>query len=124
MNYMKPLAYVGGAVVAVSVLVWLQRSLAASGGEKTRGVTATATAGQAQEKPKIVSPINSNNVAFVAVSSTVDLILNSAQRLAGFIPSKVFPLSNDRLKPNPASAEAAYTSPIRPQYKPSSYATF
>lgn len=125
MKYQKPLAIVGGLVLLGGLAYWVRQSLIQSGGETTRGVTSTGTAGQAQGSVTRTTPIKLGDVAVVAPLTTLSLLLQSGGRVLQRIGSSVLPVTTDRLQAfnNPDSAKAAYTSPIRPDYKPSSYAT-
>lgn len=125
MKYQKPLAIVGGLVLLGGLAYWIRNSLIQSGGENTRGVTSTATAGQAQGGVTRTTPIKLSDVAVVAPLTTLSLLLQSGGRVLERLGSKVLPVTTDRRQAfnNPVSAQAAYTAPIRPDYKPSSYAT-
>lgn len=125
MKYQKPLAIVGGLVLLGGLAYWVRQSLIESGGAKTRGVTSTGTAGQAQGEVTRTTPIKLGEVAFVAPLTTLSLLLQSGGRLLQKVGSSVLPVTTDRRQAfnNPDSARAAYTAPIRPEYKPSSYAT-
>ena len=125
MKYQKPLAIVGGLVIAGGLFVWLRQTLIQTGGENTRGVTSTGTAGIAQGQAIRTTPIQTSDVAVVAPQSTLSLLLNAGGKVLHRVSSIVLPVTTDRLQQygNPKSAQAAYTSPIRADYKPSSYAT-
>lgn len=124
MKYQKPLAIVGGIVVVGALLYWVRQSLIEAGNNDTRGVTSTATAGQAQEGATKTTPIQGSKVAFAAPSSTLSLLVNSGVRLARTAISSVLPVTNDRLKPyggNAASTASADKAPVRPDYRQSAY---
>lgn len=125
MKYQKPLAIVGGLVLLGGLAYWVRQSLVQSGGENTRGVTSTGTAGQAQSGVTRTTPIKLGDVAVVAPLTTLSLLLQSGGRVLQRIGSSVLPVTTDRRQAfnNPDSARAAYTAPIRPDYKPSAYAT-
>lgn len=125
MKYQKPLAVVGGLVIAAGLFMWLRKSLVESGGENTRGVTSTGTAGIAQGQAIRTTPIKTSEVAVVAPQSTLSLLMQAGGKVLHRVSSIVLPVTTDRLQQfgNPKSAQAAYTAPIRAQYKPSSYAT-
>lgn len=125
MKYQKPLAIIGGLALAAGLGMWLRKSLIAAGGENTRGVTSTGTAGIAQGQVTRTTPIKTSDVAVVAPQSTLSLLLNAGGKVLQRVSSMVLPVTTDRLQQfgNPKSAAAAYTSPIRPENKPSAYAS-
>lgn len=124
MKYQKPLAIVGGITVAVALAIWIRRGLIEAGGEKTSGVTSTATGGQAQKMLIKTTPIQTSAVAVAAPKSTLALLAESGGKVLSRVASLVLPVTTNRLQPNgnPVSNAAAGTSPIRPQYAPTPYA--
>lgn len=125
MKYQKPLAIVGGLVLLGGLAYWVRQSLIQSGGARTRGVTSTGTAGQVQGEVTRTTPIKLGGVAVVAPLTTLSLLLESGGRVLHKLGGMVLPVTTDRRQAfgNKASAAAAFTAPIRPEYKPSAYAT-
>lgn len=105
------------------LLFWLQRSLVAAGNNDTKGVTSTATSGQAQEGITRTTPIQPSTVAVAAPKSTLQLLVNSGARVARTVLSSVLPVSTDRRQSfgNTQSAAAANSAPLRPDYRQAAY---
>lgn len=120
----KQILLVVGGVAAAAGAIWLLAKLSAP--QATRGVTAT-TKGPTGDAVT-TTPINSNDVAFVAPRSTLSLIAQQAADRFRSILGGTIPVRTDVMQPfgNPISAEAAYTSPSQgtqaANYRPSGYA--
>jgi hypothetical protein len=126
MNYTKLFSVVGVIAVAGAAIYFARRRLQQSATQDTRGVTSAGTAGIAQGAVTRTSPIKASDTAFVAPASTLDLLAKIGGKIGARVPSTVLPVTTNKLQPfnNPASAGAAFTSPLRTDYTTSSYARF
>lgn len=123
----KSTLYIGAAfaIGAVGALWWLKRGLQESGGESTRGVTSTAKSSNVTKDAVVTTPIH--DPGFVAPATTLSLlpktVLSVFDRVRGFVLPAA-PSAKAQPFGNVLSARAAYTAPIRPEYKPTSYGIY
>lgn len=123
MKYQKPLAIVGGIVVAGIGLLYLRNFLKNAGGFNVRDVTTTK-----KEGGLTTTPIKTAAVA--APPSTLQLLLGTARETV----KSILPSLNTRVPANAkttpygntTSAAAAYRAPIQSNaanYRPSAWAS-
>lgn len=124
----KSTLYIGAAflVGAVGAVWWLRRGLQEAGGEATRGVTTTAKSSNVTKDAVVTTPIK-RDPAFVAPATTLTLIPKAAQAVFDRVRGFVLPAApSAKAQPfgNVVSQRAAYTAPIRPEYKPTAYGVY
>lgn len=122
MKYQRQLAVVGLIVVAGAGLYALRNFLAKSGGFNVRDVTSTKKEGGIS-----TTPIKTSDVAVAAPASTLQLIVGGARAAATKVVRSFVPAapSSSKLQPfqNATAAKAAYKAPLRPETRPSAWAS-
>lgn len=110
---------VAGSLLAVVGLYAIMRNNETN----ARAVTKTGFAG-GTNAAVVTTPIRAP--AFIAPESSLDLLLKAGGRLFSRVAGIVLPAKTDAMQRqgNTASASAAYTSPLRADYKPTVYADF
>lgn len=112
----KGLVVVGSLLAVVGVIAIMRNNE-----NNARGVTRTGFAG-GTNAAVVTTPIRSP--AFIAPQSSLDLLLKAGGRLLSNVKSIVLPAKTDAMtrQGNSASAYAAYSAPLRAEYKPTVYA--